>query len=144
VYGTIVVGVDGSHDADLAVDAAVGLAKTVGDAVIVVHAVTIADPSPGASPLVIEDPETAEAVLAGPLAKFKDAGVSASGQVHHASSSHIGELLNEVARTSGAGLIVVGNRGHGEMHSALFGSTAHQTIHHASVPVMVVRDRAAG
>ena len=143
MYGTIVVGVDGSHDADLAVAAALDLAKNVGDSVIVVHAVTIADPSPGASPLVIEDPETAEGLIAGPLGKFRDAGVPATGQVHHASTNHIGELLNEVARTSGAGLIVVGNRGHGELHSALTGSTAHQTIHHSTVPVMVVRDSSA-
>jgi nucleotide-binding universal stress UspA family protein len=142
VYGTIVVGVDGSQDADLAVDAALDLAKNVGDSVIVVHAVTIADPSPGASPLVIEDSEEAEGVLAGPLTKLRDAGVTASGQIHHASTSHIGELLNQVAASAGAGLIVVGNRGHGEMHSALFGSTAHQTIHHATVPVMVVHNHA--
>lgn len=46
-------------------------------------------------------------------------------------------LLEESA---GADLLVVGNRGHGGFVEALLGSTGQHCVHHATCPVVVIRD----
>ena len=142
MYGTIVVGYDASHEADLAALAARDLAVALGDAVLVVHVQPTTTPAPGTGPQVTEDGAEVQQVLAEALKIFTDAGIATTGQVHRAANSHIGQLLVEVARENNAGLIVVGTRGHGDLHSALLGSTAHQVIHSSTTPVMVVRHHA--
>jgi nucleotide-binding universal stress UspA family protein len=39
----------------------------------------------------------------------------------------------------GAGLIVMGSRGHGRIRRALMGSVSDSSVRHAHCPVMVVR-----
>ncbi|MFG1605222.1 universal stress protein [Actinoplanes sp. NPDC049265] len=53
-----------------------------------------------------------------------------------------GSLLADLS--TGARLVVVGNRGHGVVAGALLGSTGTYLMHHAECPVWVVRERAAG
>jgi nucleotide-binding universal stress UspA family protein len=50
-------------------------------------------------------------------------------------------LLDESA---GADLLVVGNRGHGGFAEALLGSTGQHCVHHATCPVVVIRDSVTG
>jgi nucleotide-binding universal stress UspA family protein len=45
-------------------------------------------------------------------------------------------LLDEA---KSADLIVVGNRGRGELKSLLLGSVSQELVHHAPCPVLVVR-----
>jgi nucleotide-binding universal stress UspA family protein len=50
----------------------------------------------------------------------------------------VAKVIVEAARDHGAGVIVLGSRGRGDL-SALLGSVAHQVIHLADRPVLVVR-----
>jgi nucleotide-binding universal stress UspA family protein len=50
------------------------------------------------------------------------------------------KVLLDAAR--GAELLVVGSRGHGGLATALLGSVSGQCVHHATCPVVVVRDPA--
>ena len=50
-------------------------------------------------------------------------------------------LLKESAR---ADLLVVGSRGHGGFVEALLGSTGQHCVHHATCPVVVIRDSMTG
>lgn len=46
--------------------------------------------------------------------------------------------------SAGADLLVVGSRGHGGFVAALLGSTGLHCAHHATCPVMIIRDSVTG
>jgi nucleotide-binding universal stress UspA family protein len=67
---------------------------------------------------------------------------SAGGTV---AQSHlmIGEVAREIvhlAEALGAGLIVMGSRGHGGINRALMGSVSESVVRHAHCPVTIVRE----
>ncbi|MFN2543937.1 MAG: universal stress protein [Actinomycetota bacterium] len=45
----------------------------------------------------------------------------------------------EIAKSSGASLIVMGTRGMTELKSLLLGGVANKVVHHATCPVLLVR-----
>ena len=45
---------------------------------------------------------------------------------------------------AGADLLVVGSRGHGGFAEALLGSIGQHAVHHATCPVVVIRDSVTG
>jgi nucleotide-binding universal stress UspA family protein len=140
VFGTIVLGFDESHHAERAARTAAELAKSLGDAIIVVHVQPLVNPGRG-GPMASEEPEEAHHVLDAALAMLAEEGATgASGQLHRAPTDRIGELLIEVAAKEHANLIVIGTRGRSDTQSMLFGSVAHHVIHNATTPVLVVRD----
>lgn len=62
--------------------------------------------------------------------------VQAHGDVIRGDAS---EILTEMAASDQALMLVIGTRGRGGFKSLLFGSVAHQCLHHARNPVVVVR-----
>ena len=54
---------------------------------------------------------------------------------------HPAEVLLKAA--AGADLLVVGSRGHGGFAGALLGSVSQHCVHHATCPIVIVRDQVA-
>jgi nucleotide-binding universal stress UspA family protein len=143
MFGTIVVGVDGSAHASQALQAAAKMAAESGDKVVVVHgvAVHIAPRAPGYTSESVDD---AQQLVDRYVAQLTSAGISATGEVHREPDVGIGSVLIDVAARHQAGLIVVGTRGRSDLTAMLLGSVAHEAVHKSPLPVLVVPEKPAG
>jgi nucleotide-binding universal stress UspA family protein len=133
---TIVVGVDGSTDADRALNWAIEEAKRNTMKLLLVHGVEIgaAAASPYGSGLVLEQlEEVGRDVLEKAVEQVRAQGLEAEGRMEIGSSAH---ALIEASRD--ADLLVVGSRGHGGFAGLLLGSVSSACAHHAHCPVVVV------
>jgi nucleotide-binding universal stress UspA family protein len=134
----IVVGVDGSQNAILALKWALAEARLRGDTVEVLHGwhfPYLSDPT-GIVPLPTAAlQESAEMVVADALAECaaEAMGVSVTTRVEEATGA---EFLIEASKD--ADLLVVGRRGHGGFLALVMGSLAQQVSAHAHCPVVVV------
>jgi len=135
----IVVGVDDSDAAEVAVRKAVGFARDLGaelDVVFVSHVPATVMAAMAGVPTIGEDFadvqraavwKRIEPIIEGSAAHRVDLeGYPPDALVAHATSV-------------GADLIVVGSRGRGDIASLLLGSTSHRVVNHAPCDVMVVR-----
>ncbi|GAA2631379.1 universal stress protein [Dactylosporangium fulvum] len=139
--GRVLVGVDGSHDAEHALRFAFEQASFRGVGLTVVHAYQWpVSTGPGDMiPLVydeegLQDNERralAESVT-GWIGKYPDVDVRRA-MVRGQPAAVLAEL------SAGAELLVVGSRGRGGFTGLLLGSTSQAVIHHAACPVAVVR-----
>jgi nucleotide-binding universal stress UspA family protein len=139
MFGTIVVGVDGSGPAGRAVETVAKIAAGTKDEVVVCHGVVVTHAWGEDFPEETRD-ETRQLVDRY-VAQLAAAGVPATGEVHGALDKGIGDALIGVAKSHQAGLIVVGTRGRSNVKSMLLGSTAHEVVGKSTVPVLVVPDK---
>jgi nucleotide-binding universal stress UspA family protein len=135
----IVVGVDGSKGARLALEFALREAEIHGEGLCVVHAYPVSVPVPAGdvpppntelvrkARKLVED--TLEEVGAG------DRGVEIRMEVVAIRDNAARALVNEA---KGARLLVVGSRGLEGFAGLLMGSVSQQCVQHASCPVVVV------
>ena len=70
-----------------------------------------------------------------------EAGLAARPLAVEAAGALWGALLG-AARDEGAGVIVAGSRGWGEIRALVLGSTSAGLVHHAGLPVLVVPPKA--
>jgi nucleotide-binding universal stress UspA family protein len=139
----IVVGVDGSDGARVALEWAVQEARLRGAPLVAVHTWQapplgmVAGPFDAPSTL---DPELMKQVEAGAkqllereLAAVDTSGIEVESLVEPRNPA---DALLDAAR--GAGLLVVGTRGHGGFKGLLLGSVSQQASHHAPCPVVIV------
>jgi nucleotide-binding universal stress UspA family protein len=142
VAESIVVGTDGSKQADKALDEAIAVALR-DDAPL--HIVT-AFPDPaiirekitsGATTQSVNLSEVADSVLARAAEHAQERGVRAET---HARESDPAEAILEVASAQNADLIVVGSRGLSGIQRFLLGSVSARVSEHAKCSVMIVRD----
>jgi nucleotide-binding universal stress UspA family protein len=137
--------VDGSEDADRALERAIALAG--GRKVVCLHVVEIATTS-------ILDPfhdkldhiQNLHARESGQQIADKYRGMCASVRglsydVVVAESTNPRETILEKAREVAAGTIVIGSHGHGRLYDALVGSVSAGVIRGATCPVLVVPAR---
>jgi nucleotide-binding universal stress UspA family protein len=140
----ILLGMDGSKEAELAANTAVSLAQKTGSELHVIHVLALPldthNPSsfaPGVREQLEKRTRTRIEELVGSIE-------AAGGEVE---GSHLGvgrpdaEIIAQ-AEELDAGLIVVGSRGLGAIRRALTGSVSDSVVRHAHCPVMVVRGEA--
>lgn len=140
--GAIVVGVDGSPGAAMALDWAIGEARIRRDRLVLVH-VWHVPASVSASEALIATAdwtvleEAARQVLHASAARVLDQGADMAVEVEEVLvQDQAARALLRLAR--GADLLVLGTRGRGGFKGLLLGSVSQAVSHHAPCPVVIV------
>jgi nucleotide-binding universal stress UspA family protein len=145
VFGSIVVGTDGSDTAREAVRQAVELAARLGARLEIVSAY---EPVPGArlreeaqqAPAdlqwLVNPREDVDATLREAAEAARQGGVEA---VTYARQGDPADAILDVAEERGADLIVVGNKGMTGARRFLLGSVPNRVSHHAPCSVLIIR-----
>jgi nucleotide-binding universal stress UspA family protein len=141
MYGSIVVGIDGSETAEIALGKAVDLARLTG---ATLHVVSAYDPKPAH----VSGGSTAKEFSVGPdfkadaaLQRALDRARGENVEVHeHAPKGSASDAILAAAKENGAHLIVLGNVG---MQGArrVLGSVPNKVSHQASCDVLIVQTR---
>lgn len=134
----ILIGNDGSKDADDAFETAVDFAALCRARLQVVSVATPPEP-----PTRVETEATLEAatqhyeeMFEGRRGRAKERGVDLESQVL---VGHAAEQILRLTADTGADLIVVGHRGRSAIQEWLFGSTSRRVVSYAPCSVLVVR-----
>ena len=140
MFHNILVAVDGSPDAELALTEAIDLAEsehtrlTLFTAVCRPPAAVYLAPGEEIGKLVEDAHADAEAILRRARervpANLSVTTVLSERPIRTALMSQIADGVHD--------LVVVGSRGRGAIRAALLGSTSHYVLHHSPVPVLIV------
>jgi nucleotide-binding universal stress UspA family protein len=145
MFGSIVVGTDGSETASEAVRQATELAKAVGAKI---HLVSAFEPVgnqrlreerqqvPEDMSWMVNQREDVDATLRSAAEKIQEAGVEVET---YARQGDPADAILDVAEEKGADLIVVGNKGMSGAKRFLLGSVPNKVSHHAPCSVMIIR-----
>jgi len=145
MFGSIVVGTDGSETAGEAVRQATDLAKAVGAQV---HVVSAFEPIgnqrlreertqvPDDMQWMVNEREDVEATLRKAAERIGEAGVNVET---YARQGDPADAILDVAEEQNADLIVVGNKGMTGAKRFLLGSVPNKVSHHAPCSVMIIR-----
>ena len=135
----ILLATDGSREAELAARTAVDLAKIRNSELHVVYVEPalpmidqFADPGPERT-----EPESRQ-LLDEQVERIRSAGGTVAEA--HLRLGRPDDQIVWVAEELGAGVIVMGSRGHGGVRRALMGSVSDSVVRHAHCPVLVVRE----
>jgi nucleotide-binding universal stress UspA family protein len=137
MFGTILLALDGSPYAQRAADLVRRLAAG-GDDIVVLH-VTEIMPIHGGTTVELDLDREGLAATRGFARELEQAGVPTKLELVRVFAGHVAKIIVEAARDHGAGVIVLGSRGRGDLSALLLGSVAHQVIHLADRPVLVAR-----
>ena len=133
----IIVGYDGTDCAKAALEQALGLAKELGDKVVI--AFGYAPPGYAGGEMKAHQDAIRELgveITAEAARSAADAGVEHEIELV---PERPAEALNDLATQRGARMIVVGGYGESPLKGAVLGATAHKLVHLSEVPVLVVR-----
>jgi nucleotide-binding universal stress UspA family protein len=145
MFGSIVVGTDGSETAREAVRQAIDLAKSVGSDISLVSAyepvssARLRDESqevPKDLEWMVNPREDVDATLSEACDEIKEAGVEVKTFAREGDPA---DAILDVAEEIGAGLIVVGNKGMTGAKRFLLGSVPNKVSHHAPCSVLIIR-----
>jgi uncharacterized protein len=143
----VVVGVDGSEAAAVALRTAVREAGERATSLVVAHGWLVTAPGLPLDTSAHLDDETeeriAKALHAHVTALLGDDAGKVPGPVgEHVAYGHAGRVLSDLGER--AQLVVVGSRGRGPVRSLLLGSVSQYVVEHAPCPVLVVHEGATG
>jgi nucleotide-binding universal stress UspA family protein len=150
MYERMLVAIDGSTTSDRALAEAIRLAKLTGARLRLLHVIDVEAFGGAARGYV--DPHGAmfaalrrfaDEVLAERQARAAAEGVGVETEVIDDEAGHVGEGIVADAERWGADLVVLGSHGRRGVRRLLLGSTAERVARLASVPVLLVRERAA-
>jgi nucleotide-binding universal stress UspA family protein len=144
MFQNILVGIDGSSDADQALTQAIDLAEseharlTLFSAVATPPAAAYIGASSGVAATLARDAEAeTETILRSAVQRVPDR-VSVSTVL---SSAPVRPALIDQITTGHHDLVVMGSRGRGALRSVLLGSVSHHVLHHSGVPVLITHSR---
>ena len=80
----------------------------------------------------------ARQVIAEAVEAASAAGIDSGGEIIE---GHPADEIVSLADNRNADLLIVGSRGHGALAGALLGSVSREIVQHASVPVLVAKQR---
>ena len=148
LYKRILVPLDGSETARLGLREAVALARDCGATLRLLHVTS-------EFPVMLETSaiegieqvkrslvQHAEDMLVDAKALAAGLQVQAEICVRDVKTGRVAEAIVDEARDSGCDLIVIGTHGRRGIGRALLGSDAENVLRHATVPVLLVRERA--
>ena len=140
---TILLATDGSEEAQLASTTAADLAEKTNSEL---HVLTVGPDYPlyelPEHPAEFEDVlrenrREAKEMLEQQTKRIEESGGTVKET--HLREGRVEEEIVEVAEELGAGMIVMGSRGHGRLSRALMGSVSDAVVRHAHCPVTIVR-----
>jgi nucleotide-binding universal stress UspA family protein len=141
---TILLATDGSEEAQLAATTASDLAQKTNSEL---HVLTVGPDYPlyelpehpaGFEDVLSENRREAKQMLEQQAKRIEESGGTV--EETHLREGRTAEEIVEVAEEIGAGLIVIGSRGHGRLRRALLGSVSDAVVRHAHCPVTIVRE----
>ena len=145
MFGSIVVGTDGSETANEAVRQATELAKAVGGRVNLVSAFEPVGNQrlreerqqvPEDMQWMVNEREDVEATLNKAAESIKEAGVDVETFARQGDPA---DAILDVAEENNADLIIVGNKGMTGARRFLLGSVPNKVSHHAPCSVLIIR-----
>ena len=141
---TILLATDGSEEAQLTATTAADLAEKTNSEL---HLITVGPDYPlyelpehpaDFEDVLRENRREAKEMLERQAKRIEESGGSVNET--HLREGRAEEEIVEVAEEIGAGLIVMGSRGHGRLRRALLGSISDAVVRHAHCPVTIVRE----
>ncbi len=138
-FTNILVAYDGSEHSQKALDLAIKIAQCSNGKLKVLFAFDKV-------PTIFGDDET-EHFIERAMTKGREKLTEATAHVHDAGiefktdivEGPAAEAILRVAEADGCDLIVMGSRGLGMMQGLLLGSVSYRVLHHAQIPVLIVR-----
>ena len=141
---TILLATDGSEEAQLAATTASDLAEKTNSEL---HVITVGPDYPlyayPEAPARFEDALREQRHQAKEMLEQQAKRIEESGgtvKETHLREGRADAEIVELAEEIGAGLIVMGSRGHGRLRRALLGSVSDAVARHAHCPVTIVRE----
>jgi nucleotide-binding universal stress UspA family protein len=135
MFEKIIWATDGSEAADRALPYAKALAAE--GSLIVLHCNELLLGRAGGYSAFADDEELQQKIRK-QVADTRSEGVEATFELVAGFSGHAGDKIADVARETGADLVVVGSHGHSTVAGMLLGSVTQRLLHVAPCPVLAI------